>query len=229
MTVQQTLLNGASLAVLLVHFDGTNGSTTFVDSSVYAQSLGASGVAQLSTAQFKFGTASLNVSSVGYATVAANANLNFGATDFTVDFWFRGNGVSDHDGLVSGGNAAGTAGGFYIEVDQSGSGLKFRVNVNYTDGTNNSGYGTTTVSAGTWYHVALVRSGNNFNLYVNGTSEVSWTSSKTLRDNTNGLVMGRLYTDSNNFYMDGWIDELRITRQAEWIANFTPPAAAYVQ
>ena len=46
--------------VLLLHGDGTNGSTIFTDSSSYPKAVTASGNAQISTAQSRFGGASMH-------------------------------------------------------------------------------------------------------------------------------------------------------------------------
>ncbi len=49
----------SSSVVLLSGFEGTDGSTTFLDESPAGRALTANGNAQIDTAQFKFGASSL--------------------------------------------------------------------------------------------------------------------------------------------------------------------------
>ncbi|MDR2984196.1 MAG: hypothetical protein LBV34_05080 [Nocardiopsaceae bacterium] len=61
--------------VALLHFDGTNGSTTFTDSKGI-MTWSAGGTAALTTTDPKFGTAQFNSGSAGYALAAYNAAFN---------------------------------------------------------------------------------------------------------------------------------------------------------
>jgi hypothetical protein len=74
---------------LLLHGDGTNGSTTIIDSSPSPKTVTAVGNAQISTAQSKFGGASILLDgSFDYLSVATSADLGFGTGDFTIETWF---------------------------------------------------------------------------------------------------------------------------------------------
>lgn len=57
--VGQNTLNPSSLTVALLHFDGTNGSTTFVDSSIYNRTITTNGSPVISTATSVSGGSSL--------------------------------------------------------------------------------------------------------------------------------------------------------------------------
>ena len=73
---------------LLLHGDGTNGSTTIVDSSSSTKAVTAFGDAQISTAQSKFGGASIAFDGNGdYLTIPPSAKFEFGTDPFTVEFW----------------------------------------------------------------------------------------------------------------------------------------------
>lgn len=220
-----------SFTKLLLHMNGSDGSTTFTDSSAAAKTMTANGNVQIDTAQSKFGGASGLFDGSGdyLSTTSTIADFDFSTGNFTVDFWCRANSLSGsgHNGLITLYNTGTTTGGFRIETDVSG-GQKFNTYVRYTDATESSAYTTTILTTNTWYHYALVRSGNNFYVFVNGTQEATWSSSKTLQAAGGSLVIGRLYVDVNNFYWDGWIDELRISKGiARWTSNFTPPTSAY--
>jgi len=85
---------------------------------------------------------------------------------------------------------------------------------------------TTSVNSNTWYHLAVVRSGNTFSLYVNGVSEATATSSVVIADDTSNLLIG--VGDTGTTYLNGYIDDLRITKgYARYTSNFTPPTKAF--
>ena len=90
----------------------------------------------------------------------------------------------------------------------------------------NGGTATTTATytTGTWYHIALVRSGTTNTLYVNGVSSASNSTSPTW-PTTPSIGVGRLYNDNTSYTLTGYISDLRITNGfARYTANFTPPA-----
>ena len=71
---------------LLLHGDGTNGSTTIIDSSSSPKAVTAVGDAQISTAQSKFGGASIAFDGAGdWLTTPASNNFAFGIGDFTIE------------------------------------------------------------------------------------------------------------------------------------------------
>ena len=72
---------------LLIHADGTNGSTTFTDASLRMNPITANGDAQISTAQSKFGDSSAYFDGTGdYLSVADREDFDFGTSNFTIDF-----------------------------------------------------------------------------------------------------------------------------------------------
>lgn len=75
---------------LLLHCDGTDGSTTFSDNGVTGHTVTANGNAQIDTAQSKFGNASGLFDGTGdYLTIPDHADWNFGTGNFTIDAWIR--------------------------------------------------------------------------------------------------------------------------------------------
>src|SRR5690606_34123168 len=69
----------------LLHFNGSNGSTTFTDEKGVGWT--ASGDAEISTAQSKFGGSSLSLDGTGDWLDASNAGFTFGTGDFTIEAW----------------------------------------------------------------------------------------------------------------------------------------------
>ena len=218
--------------ILHLPFDGSNGATSTSDVSNQNNAVTVNG-AQISTAQSKFGGSSMLFDgSNDYLSVGGsewNSNLNSG--DFTVEFWIRFNAVgtnyiiSNYSGsngwgvaMWSGGGGTNYLDGFwydgswkYIQYDVGGS----------------SQY--TTPSTDTWYHVAFVRDGNDWSLYLNGTAEGTRTglSGSITSSGNNGLDIGRRF--SGAYFTDGYIDDLRITKGlARYTSNFTPPTTAHL-
>jgi hypothetical protein len=83
----------------------------------------------------------------------------------------------------------------------------------------------TALSAGTWYYCALTRNGSTFTLYVNSVASSSTiTSSATIQQSGTTLWVGRFGAASIYSALNGYIQDLRITRGvARTIA--TPTAA----
>ncbi|MEP7263627.1 MAG: LamG-like jellyroll fold domain-containing protein [Bacteroidota bacterium] len=71
----------------------------------------------------------------------------------------------------------------------------------------------------TWYHIALVKNGNQYTFYVNGTGYGTTTNATVINDVNFNLTAG--YSEGN-FYLDGALDELRVwdtTRNALQIVS----------
>ncbi len=203
--------------VVLCHFDGTNGSTTFIDSSPVGSTLTAVGTASLSTAASKWGSASIRFDGSGArATVPSTANFGFATKLWTVEAWIRldsGAGSSDRQ-VVD----------FYVSTSQR---LMCAVGVNamsFYDGTTYR-TGSPTLAAATWHHVAWCFDGTNIRAFLNGVVVWTYTLSKNFGTSMS-LSIGATTTGTNPFL--GYIDDLRVTiDQARYTAGFTPPAGPF--
>ena len=108
------------------------------------------------------------------AFVATDVTLP-GTSDFTWDAWVKPTDVELAENRIMGQTDWANEGRLLLEIrkgNDSGKVAKFallyRVNV-----ANKRTIGTTQLVAGTWYHVAVTRSGTAFSLYVNGTLEAT--------------------------------------------------------
>jgi hypothetical protein len=214
---------------LLLHGDGTDGSTSFPDASIFPKTITVNGSAQVDTAQSKFGGASMlfTAASSDWLASVNNADYDFYTTDWTVDFWIRRNGSQpDFTGIISGDN--GTT-GWEIHWGYAAGSSTNKIRFVYS-GTQ-YGVSTTTLSDLTWYHVSVGREGNNIKIYINGTLESTVScSGVTFNSGGAGICIGKLRIGTNGYYFNGWIDELRITKGlARWTANFTSPTSAYTE
>ena len=80
------------------------------------------------------------------------------------------------------------------------------------------------MTSNTWQHLAVVRNGNVYTLYVDGVSKATTTSSSTFSSGTDpvqlGVYGGTLYPAV------GYFQDIRVTKGlARYTANFTPPTA----
>ena len=206
-------------ATLLLSFDGTNGSTTFTDSSANALSGTAVGNAQISTAQSKFGGASALFDGNGdRVEFSSNAAWSFGTGDFTVEMWVRWNTVpsgSGDDMLVN----VPTSGGFNIYRAAASGGqliVSNRISNQYAQ--------TFNPSANVWYHVAVSRASGTMRVFIDGVQLGSSVANSTNYAQAALHVGGS--ADGAGWSIDGYIDDLRIIKSALYTANFTPPTAA---
>lgn len=201
--------------------DGSNGSTTFTDSSSNAFTMTASANAQISTTQSKFGGSSGYFDGNGDSvTASANAAFSFGTGNFTIEGWFYSltSGATQR-GMIDFRSVATGTNGLMLREDGSGF-LVFLNNATFLST-------ATGRTANTWQHVALVRNGSTVTLYVDGTSRASATSSANMTDDRFRLS-GFVDTQSSSFAYNGYMDDIRVTKGiARWNANFTVPSAAF--
>lgn len=215
----------------LLHFNGTNGSTTITDQK--AHSFSCTGNAAISTAQSKFGGASAAFDGTGdYISASTSADWEMGAGNFTVETWFRTSDNTLNQTIVGTLDLQGSDyKGWILRYDptQSPAGLRFVIFV----GTSSNGdifQYSWSPSNNTWYHIAVVRQGTTLTIYVNGTSIGSGTivTATTVANSGRALMIGA--QDSlggpNNF-LTGYLDDLRITKGVRQVGTFTAPAAAY--
>ena len=203
---------------LLLHGDGTNGSTTITDNSFTPKTVTAAGNAQISTAQSKFGGASIAFDGTGDSLTTPNdSGYQFGTSNFTVECW-----INTTDTTFN-----------LIQLNTSSPGNWCIVIFN-SDFYWQTAYGATNlISAlpcssilnGAWNHIAITRSGSSLRLFFNGVLQ----GASPYTDNTNYNGTGLLKVGSGaNGDLNGYIDDLRITKGvALYTANFTPPTAAF--
>lgn len=215
--------SGQADTKLLIHFDGTDASTSFTDSSSGAKTVTAVGNAQIDTAFQKFGTGSGLFDGAGdYLTLADSADWDFGTADFTIDGWFRFNAIGDNMNLFDIGGAT-SAKYVAVRIDVAGT-TTITVNINDVAVINAASVGV--MSNDTWYHVAVTRNGTTLKLFLNGVEKSSVTDSSDITGGTKAWV-GHSEVGGTN-PINGWIDEFRVVKgSAVWTAAFTPPDTPY--
>lgn len=206
--------------VALLHLDGVNGSTTFTDQKGHTFSNGAG--AALSTAQQKFGGASLLLNGAGqFISSPSTTDFDLGGGDFTVECWLRpAIVVSTRMEIIERWSNQG------ISVQIMDTGFLRALATNNESGTVFAGPGATTVTHNTWHHIAFVRDGSTLRLFLNGVSQGTSSFTGSILGINEPLNIG--YDNGVGRHFNGNIDEIRITKGvARYTSNFTPPTAAF--
>jgi hypothetical protein len=204
----------------LLHFDGANGTQVFTDNGPSPLTFtGNNANPVLTTADFKFGTASVTFPGTAgsYISTTSGSPFAFGTSDFTIEFWMnRVNAASYVFGNVSSGLATNYAG----SLTALGA-------FSFTAGNGTSAItGTTAIVAGTWTHVAITRSGNTFRIFINGVVDATSTLTPNYSTTTT-FTIGAIGTTPATTY-SGKIDEFRVTNGfARYTSSFNVATAAF--
>jgi hypothetical protein len=178
--------------------------------------------AQIDTGTKKYGTGSMEFDGTGDRLVIPySPYLLLESGDFTVEMWLYKNANTAY--MTACGNLSSpNTNSWQILSDVNGTKITWFSN-DFFQLT-----GTTTLNTSTWYHVAFVRSGSSFKLYVNGTEDASTTNSVNFNV-TNSLFVGHTPELTAGRDWNGFIDDLRITKGvARYTTTFTPPTSAFL-
>ncbi|HEY9874591.1 MAG TPA: LamG domain-containing protein [Candidatus Obscuribacterales bacterium] len=212
---------------LMLHLNGTDGSTTITDSSPSPKTVTVAGNAQIDTAQSVFGGASGLFDGTGdYLESADNAawQLGGGTGAFTIDFRVRFAAFAAINQFFSQINDAETDGWVFYYFNTSNQ-IRF---ISYTSSAQTLLSKSWTPSLDTWYHIALVRSGNTWRFFVDGTQlGTDITDTVTIPNTANRLLIGAAHETTPSEFINGWIDEARISNEARFGGNFTPSGSEY--
>jgi hypothetical protein len=204
-----------------------NGSYIYLNGPVWGfetsndrspKTITAYGTAALSTAQKRFGTASLYLdgSAGAYALVPTSTDFLFATGNWTIEFYLYRVGSATTQVIV---DLRTTTNADVAPVIYLSSNVLYY----YTAG----GQHITgpTINANSWYHVAVSKSGTSTKLFINGSQVGS-----TYTDNNN-YVQGAVHIGigyNTTLPFNGYIDDLRITNVAKYTTTFTTATSALV-
>jgi hypothetical protein len=201
---------------LYLQMNGTNGSTTFTDSSSNNHSITASGAGiALTTTNPKAGTAAADVTTTGgYITLPASVAFVLGTGDFTLEWFERSAGT----GSAYFGRAVG-ASTYDIQVGYSTDVYRWALGSVVASGA------MTGRRDGNYHHIAVVRVSGTISWYFDGvlsgtpvydTSTIGSSSGQWILLGTNTVSQIAVY------------DELRLTKGiGRYTTDFTPPTPPY--
>ena len=203
--------------IVLLHFDGANGSSVTVDETGKP----VTGTATLSTTQSVFGGASVYFdAAVSKLTMTAPVQTfpsgQFHCDDdYTVEFWAR---PTDASGSVIRWMfyADGVFANRSLAIGHIGTTLRIHSLVNTEIAIISS-----VITINAWQHIAVTRSSGVGRVFVGGV--LRWTGS--LFDlGSNSIQIGGAASENN---LIGWIDEFRFRKGAMYTAGFTVPASPF--
>lgn len=158
-----------------------------------------------------------------YLTTPATDKFNLGAGgDFTVECWVFVTATGNNTILTLGTGGSATYWLFQINTDRS---LTWQTNSGTWAWANTYSTAAGAVPLSIWTHLAAVRIGNGFVLYINGTSAYSTASFSAGTGSAGTLYIGTYYVNYNGdgSYFRGYISNLRIVKGlGVYTGAFTP-------
>jgi hypothetical protein len=196
---------------LLLHFEGSNNSTTFTDSSANANTVSVFGNAKLSTSRSRFGAASgIYDGSGDYLTCPAPPGglFDFASSDFTLQ-------ISIYTTTVSGNQQI--AGVWPNDATSSWRLLIVNDTIEFIwrSGSIITVSSSSCITANTWLDIAAKRVGSDLLLVCNATQVGIGSISSIAANPTGGLLdIGRQQDGlgGNVWGFNGNMDEMRITK-----------------
>ena len=178
------------------------------------------GNAQISTAQSKWGGASIAFDGTGDYLSSQNVlTANFGSGPFTAELWIYFNNASGTQYALS--NYQNSSIGWGLGI--SSGNFAFWATGDTPDIST-----STPAATGTWYHLAVSGQSGAIRLFLNGTQIGSTFTGTPSLDSTLPLRVGDGQGAASPLPLNGYIDDLRITKGvARYTASFTAPTAAF--
>jgi hypothetical protein len=174
---------------------------------------------------------SIEVAPGKYVSAASSANFVMGVSDFTLECWTYPtvSSSSNNAPIISMGYGSN---GNQIEIISTSNTDNFLgfIIPNATNTANLKIYTNSNLPLNTWTHLALVRSGLNISLYVNGTERASKTLSTSTEMSHGVSGNGKFWinnNEGNESNYTGNISNIRLVKgTALYTANFTPSTIA---
>jgi len=227
---------------LLIQSELSNTSTTdFKDYSSSNHTITRTGDVLHSTSESKIGDSSLYFDGVDddlQIGSASSADWNFGTGDFTMECWVKPDKGPTFDAngstILSKWNTSGTTDNSFIIW----MGNNEKIGAYFQNNCADIGFGVTLQSTSLftpgpsidWIHVAVQRTGNVIELYINGTREDSKAFAGSLCLSSQTLQLGDFgnWANPGPTRYKGYIDEVRISNSARYTsAGFTPSTTAF--
>lgn len=199
-------LTANETTLLLLNMNGSNGSTTFTDSSSNNRTITKVGNPIISTSQSMFGGASGYFNGSSYLTCSVPGGL--GSGDFTLEFWYYK--TADSGMIFNSKSAISDYFGLDIRHD-----LQIMVRNSFT-------MLGTTIPLNTWTHIAVMRKSGLLYRLVNGIYDDFMYTGNNYSSAT--FYIGGTPV-ANSGYLTGYIDDLRLTNSAIYSVDTVPDTA----
>jgi hypothetical protein len=208
---------------------GTNGGTTFTDTSTGAKTVSVFGNAQTSTAQARIGSSSGLFDGTGdYLTVPDSADWDMGTGDFSYEVQIRPANITARQVVLS--QYTDPTIGVTVQINLTTNG---RLHVNVTgDGSEyDSGAGIggsyLPIAATTWKHLAVSRVSGYLQVFVEGEMIFSVADTQDITGSTKAMYFGRLTDVDTSINFNGYAQELRIIKGEGYPRSFLVQTSAH--
>lgn len=205
-----TAITNTSLLLLMDNYSIVNSTSTNLPVTI-------NGNTTISTAQYPTGmSSSIYFDGTGdYLGFPTFSPFTLGAGAFTFEFFVNSPTVASNTCIIDTRSAAGAA-GYFVSITASQQ-ITFNYLSSYTS--------TTTLTANTWTHVAIVRVGSTVQMYINGVAESgTFTSSATITAQAANIGQ-KSNTSSSLVNFSGYLSNMRVVQGAAlYTSNFTPPS-----
>lgn len=210
---------------------GTNGG--IIDQSGRSN-LTTVGSATVSTSTYKYGTGSMSFNGSTSGLLAPTSPLfAFGSGDFTIELWYYPTSTSGTNPNImcnNSGSGSFVSGQWSLHAPHATYANKYSLWVASNSTSSALLVSATSISTNTWTHIAITKSGSNWKLFLNGTSDATATYAGGLDSGTsNPQYIGYQPSVDSGRYITGYIDDLRFTKgYARYTANFTAPTTQLI-
>ena len=212
-------------ATFLLNSNGTNASTStnvFQDVSTYSGGITAFGdVVQCGFTPFSdstyVGSAYFDGTGDYLQSAAADARYEFGSGNWTWEAWVYPTAIDSYRYIMS--HSGGNGGCFFVSVNGTAVWIGNYGGSYWSFATN--------ITANNWYHIAAVRDGANYRLYVNGTAATPTSGPVTYPTARNWRIG---ISPAADFPWQGFITNVRVVKgTALYSSNFTTPTVPVTQ
>lgn len=183
------------------------------------------GDVKIGNVQSKFGSGALYFDGTGdYLKLQPLPQYTFGTGDFTFECWIYLNSYNATWGSqIFGGHVYAVSADYVWYINTTGK-MTFQI----TSSTSGQIVATSSVPLTTWTHIALVRASGTVTPYINGTSAGGAATYTTAMTISTAPTIGADSSGNAGSFLNGYIDDFRISRYARYTGTFTVPAQAFL-
>ena len=209
----------------LLNFEGSDGSTTTVDSSPAGATVALVGNTAIDYAQKKFGEGSAELDGTG-DFIEITTDLDESGP-FTIEFFYRLRSYNTFTGVIQLGNQD-NINKLQLDVRESGKLNLFAIqssgNVKIPD---NKTAGSV-IALNQWYHIKLDHDGDGvYTVSLDGTTVITADAGSPFTTTNDVVRIGTVYISNTIQSMNGHVDAVRCKPELVYIGNFSPPTEPF--
>jgi hypothetical protein len=218
---------------LLLHMGGSNGSTSFIDSSPSNKQITPIGNTSISTSVKKIDTGSGSFSRYNYLkTTDLSGLLPKSSESITVEAWVYSTNRQGGTGIISPkyeGGGGGTPIPYTLCLNGGGGeGGGIRPTFGSYNGNWTMAVSPYDLPLNQWTHLAGVYDGSKLAIYVNGVKQGEAALASMPQYTASEFYVGNRWDGGGYYSFEGYIDEVRITKGAAlYSKTFTPATAEF--